>query len=83
MLQEVKKSRASRAVVAAAIVAMGTLTVTATPSVAEDQGARDPNGIYVLGLNPWDVLIFPIKLVSRVITLPLGAFRIADDYEMQ
>jgi len=83
MLQQVKKSRASRVVVAAAIVAMGTLTVTTTPSYAEDQGARDPNGLYILGANPWDILIFPIKMLSRVLTLPLGVFAIPDDYEMQ
>ena len=83
MLQEVKKSRASRFVVAAAIVAMGAVSVTATPTFAADDQARDPNGLYIFGQNPWDLLIFPIKMISRLVVLPLGGFRISDDYEAQ
>ena len=85
MLQHVKKSRASRIVVAAAIVSMGAMTVATVPSpaFAEDQGARNPNGFYPLGLDPWEALIFPLKIFSRLLTLPVGAFAIPDDYEMQ
>lgn len=81
MLNRIKESRASRVVVAAAIVAMGAVAVTSSPSFAQNDDGRDPNGLYIFGLNPWDILVLPFKVVSRLIIIPVGIIRVPDDYD--
>lgn len=83
MLAQVKKSRASRAVIVAALVSLGAITVSTSPVVAMEDGARNPNGLYVLGLDPWALVLLPWKLLSLAITLPISGLSGRASYEGQ
>jgi hypothetical protein len=81
MLNQIKKSRASHAVVAAAVLSFGALTVSTTPVVAMEDNGHDPNGLYIFGLDPWGIIVLPFKLASMLL-LP-AAFIGRDTYEGQ
>ncbi len=75
MLKQVKKSRASRAIVAAALVSLGSIAVSTSPVIAAEDGARDPNGLYILGVNPWFIVKLPFKILSLAVSAPLSLWQ--------
>ena len=81
MLKQMTKNRASRAVLAAAVVAMGVVAVTATPSAAAEEG-RNPDGLYIFFFSPLKIITSPFRLFNFALRLPLAPFKLQrDEYE--
>lgn len=74
MLKRMRKNNASRAVVAAALIAFGAMTVTATPSIAMADNGHDPNGLYIFGISPMSVILFPFRVLAFVATARVAIF---------
>ncbi len=74
MLKKIRENNASAAVVAAALIAFMTVTITATPSFAMEDNGRDPNGLYILGVNPMNIILLPFKIFAFAATARVAVF---------
>ena len=81
MLKQLTKNRASRAVLAATAIAIGVVAVTATPSVAAEEG-RNPDGLYIFLFDPLKIITSPFRIFNFVLRVPLAPFKLQrDEYE--